>query len=215
VGDYLLYGSGSGWGYPKSAPHSPLFLVRWTDGSNYQLALDHGTDRIEQMGHDAVVVGTDGRDLLFTSVDLTDFPRIAGTYVRKSASQGELRSQGFFYKPDGEDSGTLGLPISVPARPGYRHLFETSAAILFLHNVSGHLSEIGELGSHPELASDDKCRASCVDWYGNARPLFVRGRIIALLGYELVEGSRQGDSIAEVRRVSFAPGRSQVAANSK
>jgi hypothetical protein len=215
VGDYLLYGSGSGWGYPKSAPHSPLFLVRWTDGSNYQLALDHGTDRIEQMGHDAVVVGTDGRDLLFTSVDLTDFPRIAGTYVRKSASQGELRSQGFFYKPDGEDSGTLGLPISVPARPGYRHLFETSAAILFLHNVSGHLSEIGELGSHPELASDDKCRASCVDWYGNARPLFVRGRIIALLGYELVEGSRQGDSIAEVRRVSFALGRSQVAANSK
>jgi len=50
VGDYLLYGSGSGWGYPKSAPHSPLFLVRWTDGENYQLALDHGTDRIEQMG---------------------------------------------------------------------------------------------------------------------------------------------------------------------
>jgi len=54
-----------------------------------------------------------------------------------------------------------------------------------------------------------------VDWYGNARPLFVRGRIIALLGYELVEGNRQGDSITEVRRVSFAPGRSQVAANSK
>jgi len=53
------------------------------------------------------------------------------------------------------------------------------------------------------------------DWYGNARPLFVRGRIIALLGYELVEGNRQGESITEVRRVSFAPGRSQVAANSK
>jgi len=212
VGDYLLYGSGSGWGYPKPAPRSPLFLVRWTDGLNYELSLDHGTDRIEQMGRDAVVVGTDGRDLLFTSVDLTDAPRIAGSYVRKGASQGELRSQGFFYKPDGEDSGTLGLPISVPARPGYRHLFETSAAILFLHNESGHLSEIGELGSHPELASDDKCRASCVDWYGNARPLFVRGRIIALLGYELVEGNRQGDSIKEAQRVSFAPDRSQVAA---
>jgi hypothetical protein len=212
VGNYLLYGSGSGWGYPKSVSHSPLFLVRWTDGSNYQLALDHGTDRIEQMGQDAVVVGTDGRDLLFTSVDLMDSPKVAGTYVRKNASQGELRSQGFFYKPDDEDSGTLGLPISVPARPGYRHLFETSAAILFLHNGSGHLSEIGELGSHPELASDDNCRASCVDWYGNARPLFVRGRVIALLGYELVEGTRPVGSITEVCRVSFAPGRSQAAA---
>jgi len=215
VGDYLLYGLGSGWGHPKSVTHSPLFLVRWTDGSDYQLALDHGVDRIEQMGKDAVVVGTDGRDLLFTSVDLTPFLKVAGAYVRKGASQGELRSQGFFYKPDSEDSGTLGLPISVPARPGYRHLFETSAAILFLHNESGQLSEIGELGSHPELASDDKCRASCVDWYGNARPLFVRGRIIALLGYELVEGNLQDDHVTEMRRVSFAPGRSQVAANSK
>jgi hypothetical protein len=212
VGDYLLYGSGSGWGYLKSAPHSPLFLVRWTDGANYQLALDHATDRIEQMGPDAVVVGTDGRNLLFTSVDLADSPRIAGSYVRKSASQGELRSQGFFYKADNEDSGTLGVPISVPARPGYRHLFETSAAILFLHNVGGHLSEVGELGSHPELARDDKCRASCVDWYGNARPLFVHGRIMALLGYELVEGRGQGDHIAEIRRVSFAPNDSEVAA---
>jgi hypothetical protein len=78
--------------------------------------------------------------------------------------------------------------------------------------VSGHLSEIGELGSHPDLASDDQCRASCVDWYGNARPLFVRGRIIALLGYELVEGSRQDEHVTEIRRVSFAPSRSQVAA---
>jgi hypothetical protein len=212
VGDYLLYGSGSGWGYPKSAHRAPLFLVRWTDGSNYQLALDHGTDRIEQIGHNAVVVGTDGKDLHFTSVDLTNSPEVAGAYVRKGASQGELRSQGFFYKPDGEDSGTLGLPISVPARPGYRHLFETSAAILFVHNAGGHVSETGELGANPERTIDDKCRASCVDWYGNARPLFVRERIIALLGYELVEGSRESDHIAEIRRVSFAPSRSQLAA---
>jgi hypothetical protein len=167
------------------------------------------------MGHEAVVVGTDGKDLHFTSVDLTASPEVAGAYVRKGASQGELRSQGFFYKPDGEDTGTLGLPISIPGRPGYRHLFETSAAILFLRNVGGHLSEVGELGSNPELAIDDKCRASCVDWYGNARPLFARDRIIALLGYELVEGSRRGDRIAEVRRVSFAPDRIQVAAASK
>ena len=51
-----------------------------------------------------------------------------------------------------------------------------------------------------------------MDWYGNARPLFVRERIIALLGYELVEGSREGDHITEIRRVSFAPSRSKLAA---
>jgi hypothetical protein len=205
VGDYLLYGSGSGWGYPKQLARSPLFLVRWIDGANYQLTLTHGIDRIEQMGRDAVVVGTDGKNLHFTSVRLGGSPVVADSYLRKTASQGEMRSQGFFYKPDGEDSGALGLPISFPARPGYRHLFESSAAILFLHNVDGHLSEMGELASRPELATDDKCRASCVDWYGNARPLFVRDRIVALLGYELVEGGREGDRIAEIRRVNYAP----------
>jgi len=31
------------------------------------------------------------------------------------ASQGELRSHGFFYKPQGERSGLLGLPIREPS----------------------------------------------------------------------------------------------------
>jgi hypothetical protein len=51
----------------------------------------------------------------------------------------------------------------------------------------------------------DGCKASCVDWYGNARPIFLRGRILALLGYELVEGAVDGGEMREVRRASFAP----------
>jgi len=205
VGDYLLYGAGSGWGHPQTTKSSPLHLVRWTDGATFQLRLAHGTDRIEQMGPDAVVVGSDGKNLHFTSLHLGSAPWIVDSYIRENASQGELRSQGFFYKPSAEDSGTLGLPVSYPARPGYRHLFESSAAILFLHNLAGHLFEVGELVSRPDLAVNDNCRASCVDWYGNARPLFMRGRIIALLGYELVEGQLEGDRMSEFRRVNFAP----------
>ena len=49
------------------------------------------------------------------------------------------------------------------------------------------------------------CRASCVDWYGNSRPLFVRGRVFALLGYEIVEGKIDEQRIVETRRVNFAP----------
>ncbi|HKD16095.1 MAG TPA: hypothetical protein VKE71_16280, partial [Candidatus Angelobacter sp.] len=172
----------------------------------HELALTHGTDRIEQMGSDAVVVGVNGNNLHFTAIRLGDWPEVAGEYVRKDASQGELRSHGFFYKPDGENSGMLGLPISVADRPGYEHLFHDSAAILFLKNDSLHFQEVGELAARPEKALDDGCRASCVDWYGNSRPLFVRGRIIAMLGYELVEGKLDGGgSIQEMRRVSYAP----------
>src|ERR1700674_957091 len=105
------------------------------------------------------------------------------------------------YKPDTRDSVTLGLAISTPARPGYGHLFDNSAAVLFLRNDSLHFQDVGELAAQPERATDDRCRASCMDWYGNARPLFVRGRVIALLGYELVEGTLHDGRMRESRRV--------------
>jgi len=167
-------------------------------------------DRIEQLGNDALVVGTDGNNLHFTAVRLGRSPELADEYVRKGASQGELRSQGFFYKPDGPNSGLLGLPISRAGRAGYAHLIEGSAAILFLRNDSLHFQEMGELGASPKVAVNDGCRASCVDWYGNARPLFLRGRYIALLGYELVEGTMDEGQIHEMRRVSYAPGSVQA-----
>ncbi len=52
---------------------------------------------------------------------------------------------------------------------------------------------------------NDGCRASCVDWYGNARPLFIRNRVFALLGYEIVEGNLSRDRIQETRRINYSP----------
>jgi hypothetical protein len=213
VGDYLLYGTGSGWGAPENKNKSSLYAVRWADGELNELSLNHGVDRIEALGSDAIVVGTDGQDLHFSSIRLGDSAEVADEYIRKGASQGELRSQGFFYKPDGPNSGVLGLPISVPGRSGYRHLFEGSAAILFLRNNSLHFEELGELGAQSERAVDDGCRASCVDWYGNSRPLFVRGRVLALLGYEIVEGSLKDGRMHETRRINYAPQQTQITRN--
>ena len=206
VGGHLIYGSGSGWGEPKkNADQTNLFVVDWKRGDSHQLKLPHGVDRIEQMGSDAVIVGTDGKNLHFSSLRLGQWPEIVARYTRKEASQGETRSHGFFYKPEGDETGMLGLPISVPGRAGYKQLFENSAAILFLRNDSLQFREVGELGSQPEKAIDDSCRASCVDWYGNARPLFLRGRVFALLGYEIVEGRLDDGRMHELRRVNYAP----------
>src|ERR1043166_2285832 len=219
VGDYLLYGTNSGWGRPEKVQKSNFYAVPWgtPGGALSSFSLPHGVDRIEQLGNDAVVVGTSGADLHFTAVRLHPTtqrtrggdpglgrtPEIADDYVRKDASQGELRSQGFFYKPDGPNSGLLGLPISRAGRAGYRHLIEGSAAILFLRNNGLRFEEMGELGSTAARAADDACKASCVDWYGNARPLFVRGRYIALLGYELVEGKLDNGQMHEMRGIRW------------
>jgi hypothetical protein len=44
-----------------------------------------------------------------------------------------------------------------------------------------------------------------VDWYGNSRPLFLRNRVFALMGYEIVEGQLINGRITESKRISFAP----------
>jgi hypothetical protein len=67
-------------------------------------------------------------------------------------------------------------------------------------------SRLGSLVSSPSGQVEDNCVASCVDWYGNARPIFYGGRVFALLGYELVEGQIAFDRITEVGRTNFFAG---------
>jgi hypothetical protein len=208
VADYLLYGTGEGWF--DQAVHEPRVVVVNTKTAQVsQLGLTHSVDRLEAMGAAAVVVGENGDDLQFTGVQLTggNAPALVQHFTLPNAAQGELRSQGFFYKPDERDhySGVLALPVRSPAQPGYAHLFDESAAVVFVRNGSSRFHELGQLRALDERAQDDGCQASCVDWYGNSRPVFIEDRIFALLGYELVEGVLSRGKIHEVHRVSFAP----------
>ncbi len=212
VGDYILYGTGSGWGRPRKPVDSNVFAYRFAGGSEpAALPLPHGVDRIEALGKNAVAVGSDGTDLFFTPVDLAGDPTLKPAYRRAGANQGETRSHGFFYKPKSDTEGTLGLPIVARGRPGHRQLTRGSASILFLNNRNLSFSEVGTLEARPGVGQNDGCQASCVDWYGNARPLFFKGRIVALLGYELVEGALDDGRLSEKRRTSFAPAGNVIA----
>jgi hypothetical protein len=207
VGHHLLYGAGSGWGDAQRVEQSAIYVVPVERGGAVAVPLPHGVDRIEPMGDDAVAIGSDGPDLHFSGISLSGMPRAAQHYVSRGVTQGELRSHGFFYKPDGDRSGTIGLPVRSAGRPGYAHLLEGSASIVFIRNQGAEFSEMGQLTAGSGGSADDGCRASCVDWYGNARPLFLRGRTFALLGYEIVEGRTEDGRISERRRISYAPGR--------
>ena len=207
VGPYLLYGNPGNPGRREADqawPRQPLYAVRWADAGSVQaLSLPHGAERIEALGNDAVVIGAQGRDLHFSTIGLAGQAAVATRYIRADAAQGESRSHGFFYKPHAAGEGVIGLPIlGADERPG---LNKSSASVLYLRNSGLQLSELGALAARPGPAPDDGCRASCVDWYGNARPLFLQGRVFALLGYELVEGALRDGQIREVRRISYAP----------
>ena len=206
VGRHLLYGAGAGWRRSQRTLTSPVYAVRYAgDAPAHEVVLAHGVDRIEALGADAVVVGSDGRDLHFTSLSLAGTPVARDRYTRRDAAQGETRSHGFYYKPESGNGGLVGLPVIGGGQVASRQLRHHSAAVLFLRNQSLRLTELGALDSQPGAGTNDACRASCVDWYGNSRPLFVNNRVFALMGYEIVEGRVSGNQIAEVQRVSFAP----------
>lgn len=204
VGDHLLYGAGAGWVHDARAS-AAAFVLRVGDVSPAKITLPHGVDRIEAMGRDAVVMGAAADSLYFSAIRLAGTPGAAQRIALANAAQGETRSHGFFYKPDSlGESGTIGLPIASGGRAGYEQLRTGSASVAFIRNDGTTFRIAGRLAARSS-ETDDACRASCVDWYGNARPIFLRGRIFALLGYELVEGIVTGGAVRDVGRVSFAP----------
>jgi hypothetical protein len=207
VGDRLLVGT------PAGRAGANVIVLRYaTTDAAQTLSLAHGVERIEALGRDAVLVGNAGSDLHFSSVNLSGREaRVAASHVQANAAQGETRTHGFFYRAESAERGVVGLPVLSSARGragGLRS--RASAAVLYLRHRSGNLQPVGELRASQAPHRDDRCRASCVDWYGNARPIFLGERIFALLGYELVEGRLAwrgwpGERIEELRRVSFAP----------
>ena len=209
VGDYVLYGNGGSNGAGRDG-EGWVTAASVRGGPAEELALAHGVERIEVLGSDGLVVGGGGEDLGFTEIDLSGrSPRVGSRYVHQAAGQGESRSHAFFYSPDPDSrdgaSGTLGLPIAKPVDAQYRRFLGSAAAMLFLRRDQRRFSPAGELDASLAHVRDDGCRASCVDWYGNARPIFWRGRIFALLGYELVEGRLERGRIREVDRTNFSP----------
>ena len=154
--------------------------------SRTRSSLAHGVDRIEALGNDAVVVGSDGRDLHFTSLRLG--PRALGRRPLRARERERRAKRAATASSTSRRDGT--------ARPADRRARKSADAaaaaanppsVLFLRTSSLKLTEVGALDSRPG-GNNDGCRASCVDWYGNSRPLFLKGRVLALMGYELVEG---------------------------
>ena len=223
VGDWLLWG---GVPAPRAAAASGAFpgnaeagtaawALRFADNAAPQpLAPGHVVERIEAMGDHAVLVGNAGSDLHFSAVRLgPGRATLAGRHVEGGARQGETRSHGFFFRPTGAEEGLLGLPVLQPHAGGRAAVYggaQGSASVVYLRQRELSFAALGSLQARPGVAADDGCKASCIDWYGNARPIFLGDRVFALLGYEIVEGALAGrgaaERIGERRRISFAPG---------
>jgi hypothetical protein len=212
VGEYVLYGTGGPWRQQDTNDaRRILHAKRYTTAAPpVTIPITHDVERIEVLRNNAaIVIGQTNEALSLTSIALSETPTAVHTYAIASAAQGELRSHGFFFRASGNGDGTLGLPIRRRGNAIESYLKE-SAEVLFLRIAADlRISPIDSLRgtSVTKSASDDGCTNSCADWYGNTRPIFLGDRILALIGYELIEGADRGDHIEETRRTSFSPTR--------
>jgi hypothetical protein len=205
VGNHILYG---GHAY-RRGQFSTLVAAALRGGPVAELQLPHAVERLDQLGQDGVAIGNDPRGgLVFTAVDLRrPMARTGNSFTFPEAQQGENRSQAFFYRSDTPDgsTGLLGLPITTQLENQFARFLGSGSSILFLKRQNRLFDMAGRLDADARRAVDDSCVASCVDWYGNARPIFIGDRVFALMGYELVEGRLARGSIHEVGRANFAP----------
>lgn len=163
---------------------------------------DLRVNRIEGMrGFGALVSASSGtwdeRDLELIPIRLNNNGTaiVEDGLVLEGLGEGESRSHGFFFRPT-ETGGFFGLPVLGSGGGGHWWgrgvsniaFFNVYAGIqnpLLLNSGNETLSFLGAISASDE--SGGSCETSCVDWYGNTRPIFLGNRVFALMGSELVE----------------------------
>jgi hypothetical protein len=185
-------------------------------GASRVLHLPHNVIRAETAGENVVLTGyrpTGGLNV--SLIDLGGVPRVGGTLVLDTRIESEGRSHAFNSLVAADGSGLLGLP-TIPrsvredeTRPVWRSRASDMSFLVVDHD--GALSDAGLLTRAIDYSDDDRggvagyhCEVSCVDWYGNSRPIFTDGRIFALNGAELIEGRVEAGRIREVQRLNIA-----------
>ena len=170
-----------------------------------RLPVPHNVLRAERAGDDIVLTGyRDRTGLRISLVDLRRAPRVASTAHLRNRYESEGRSHAFNSLMEGDGSGIMGIPTVYydNSRPVWRS--EASDVSYLTADAAGALTPVGELSSGERDGDPSyRCEVSCIDWYGNSRPIFTDGRIFGLTGTELVEGRLAAGRIAEIRRLDL------------
>ena len=211
VGDWLVYGGRTGWSsMPEGDRPTESSLVAvplWNPRAATQLQLPHNAIRIERAGGDAVVTGyRDSSGLSLSYVRLgRGQPHLAAATLLPRRFESEGRSHAFNAWVRGDGSGLIGIPTTSSESRSIRGWSDSqSSELSFISVAPNRLTPVGELGpARREAGGDYRCEVSCIDWYGNSRPIFTGGRVFALMGTDLVEGRVSGGRMAELARLDL------------
>lgn len=226
---YLVYGGRRGWSsYPPDAPNQEPTLVATVPFARPSQAslvtLPHSILRIERAGDNVVLTGyRDDSALDVSLIDLRAAPTLASTVRLPGRYETEGRSHAFNSLVEADGRGLMGVPTSHrDGQAGRGWSYSEASDVSFLAvDARGRLAPLGELvayanGPNQDNEGDDindegvwilyNCEVSCIDWYGNSRPIFTDGRVFGLAGSELIEGRVEGGRIRELSRLNITVG---------
>ena len=164
--------------------NTALKVVDIQAGTVQELEVPGYLTRLELMGSIGTFMALNSEDGLqvATAINLEAEAEVVLGETFNNQSESESRSHGFYFKSD-ETGGRLGLPVINGQHFDWTN--QSSAIAFFRVNQAGEITKWGEAisGDQSELS----CSSSCVDWYGNTRPLFLKNRVYALMGGEVTE----------------------------
>ena len=211
---HFVYTTGnSWWSYWRTEPEDGLdaeltFVPLDSPETPTQLKVRHGVIRLERARDHIVATGyADAHGLNLTLFDLRgDAPRQGGSLKLVERYESENRSHAFNSQIGADGAGLIGLPTVVQRWEAGRWVWRSDSSDISYLRVGSDasLSSVGTLkGAQGEPHESYECEVSCVDWYGNSRPIFTLNRLFALSGTSLVEGDVSDRGVEEIRRVDL------------
>lgn len=214
--DWLVFGGRDSWrGYPPDADdgsQSTKVVAVPVKRPRDAVVIDipHNVIRTERVGSDIIVNGyRDDKGLNLTLIGLGKDARILSTTFLSRRYESEGRSHAFNSVVDEGGNGVLGVPTVKATEESGRWSWrsDTSDLSFLTKSPAGKLADAGALIAVPaddvETHPDYDCEVSCIDWYGNSRPVFLAGRIFGLMGTSLVEARIDAGQIREVARIDL------------
>ena len=214
---HLVYGAREGWGsWPpeegEARESGRAIIVPVASPANpVTIELSHDVIRAERAGPYMALTGYhDHTGLSLSLIDLRAVPRVSGSLKLAGRFESENRSHAFNSRIGPDGAGLIGLPTVPKSEEADRWWWWSSSSDMsYIAAASdGSLTEAGLLDAtrrDPDLPSQTGyiCEVSCVDWYGNARPIFTGGRLLALINSELVEGQFRNGNVEEINRIDL------------
>jgi hypothetical protein len=165
----------------------------------------HEVSRIERLDTQGLIVGPDRTgNLGVTVLAFGERAESLASITLEQRREGESRSHAFNFTVDGDET-ILGLPTQRYDRAAPWR-WDDSSDLSYLRLRAGRLTALGEI-TLSEAARQEapgyRCEVSCIDWYGNARPVFSSAGWFGLMGTELVRVRREQDQVLAGARLDL------------